>query len=69
MINKFRKNSFKLGVWESGWNIFSKQFIEFLSIKRFSKITFKKFNLNKILKRKRILSEPGHYQRKKIKIN
>ena len=53
MINKFRKNSFKLGVWESGWNIFSKQFIEFLSIKRFSKITFKKFNLNKILKKKK----------------
>ena len=53
MINRFRKNSLKIGVWESGWNIFSKQFIEFLSIKRFSKITFKKFNLKKILKKKK----------------
>ena len=39
-----------MGEW---LNIFSKQFIEFLSIKRFSKITFKKFNLNKILKKKK----------------
>ena len=57
MINKFRKNSFKLGVWESGWNIFSKQFIEFLSSKGFQRSLLKKFNLNKILKK-----EKGSYQ-------